>query len=113
MRAYLAAAYGNSGSWPGNARSSVNPWYMNDMPLVEASMLLTESVPVATGFESGDFGWPGLRSYFADVGVLVTRSPTTEINALAATIKSAGNANHSHDDVGSYAIAVNGQDRGG
>lgn len=108
-RAYLAAAYGNSGSWPGTAQVRVDPWHLNDMPLVEASMLLTESVPVATGFESGDFGWPGLRSYFADVGVLVTRSPTTEVNALAATIKSAGNANHSHDDVGSYAIAVNGQ----
>ncbi len=108
-RAYLAAAYGNSASWPGNAQVRVNPHHLNDMPLVEASMLLTESVPVATGFESGDFSWPGLRSYFADVGVLVTRSPTTEITALAATIKSAGNANHGHDDVGSYAIAVHGQ----
>ncbi|MEO8345443.1 MAG: heparinase II/III family protein [Betaproteobacteria bacterium] len=108
-RAYLAAAYGNSGSWPGNAQVRVNPWYLNDMPLVEASMLLTESVPAATGFESGDFGWPGLRSYFSDVGVLVTRSPTTEVNALAATIKSAGNANHSHDDIGSYSIALKGQ----
>jgi Heparinase II/III-like protein len=108
-RAYLAAAYGNTTSWPGNAQVRVNPHDLNDMPLVEASMLLTESVPVATGFESGDFSWPGLRSYFADVGVLVTRSPTTEVTALAATIKSAGNANHGHDDVGSYAIAVHGQ----
>ncbi len=108
-RAYLAAAYGNSGSWPGNVKVRVDPHHLNDMPLVEASLLLTGSVPVATGFESGDFGWPGLRSYFADVGVLVTRSPTTEVDALAATIKSAGNANHGHDDVGSYAIAVNGQ----
>jgi hypothetical protein len=78
------------------------------MPLVEASMLLTESVPVAIGFESSDFGWPGLRSNFSDVGVLVTRSPTTEVSALAATIKSAGNGPHGHDDVGSYAISVNG-----
>jgi hypothetical protein len=109
IRAYLAAAYGNTGSWPGNAQVQVDPWYINNMPLVEASMLLTESVPVATGFESGDFSWPGLRSYFADVGVLVTRSPTTEVTALAASIKSAGNANHGHDDVGSYAIAVHGQ----
>lgn len=109
-RAYLAAAYGNSGSWPGSVQVRVNPWHLNDMPLVEASMLLTESVPVATGFESGDFGWPGLRSYFSDVGVLVTRPPTTEVNALAATIKSAGgNVSHGHDDVGSYAIAVNGR----
>ena len=108
-RAYLAAAYGNSASWPGNAQVRVDPWHLNDMPLVEASMLLTESVPVATGFESAEFGWPGLRSYFSDVGVLVTRSPTTEVNALAATIKSAGNGNHGHDDVGSYAIAMNGQ----
>ena len=108
-RAYLATAYGNGGSWPGSAQVRVNPWHLNDMPLVEAAMLLTESVPVATGFESGDFGWPGLRSYFADVGVLVTRSPTNELSALAATIKSAGNASHGHDDVGSYAIALNGQ----
>jgi hypothetical protein len=107
-RGYLAAAYGNSGSWPGKAQVRVNPWHMNDMPLVEASILLTESVPVAQGYETSDFGLPGLRSYFADVGILVTRSPTSEANALAATIKSAGNRNHGHDDVGSYAIALNG-----
>lgn len=106
-RGYLAAAYGNSSSWPGTAQVRVDPWHMNDMPLVEASMLLTESVPVAQGYETSDFGWPGLRSYFADVGILVTRSPSSEANALAATIKSAGNGNHGHDDVGSYAIALN------
>lgn len=104
---YLAAAYGTPGAWPGSAQVRVNPWFPNDMPTVEAAMLLTASVPLAQGWATGDFGWPGLRSYFSDVGVLVTRSALTEAVPLAATIKSAGNTNHSHDDVGSYAIAMN------
>jgi hypothetical protein len=103
-RAYVAAAYGTGGVWPGNVEVRVNPWHMNDMPLVEASLLLTESVPWAQGFATSDFAWPGLRSYFSDVGVLVTRPPAGDTEALAATIKSAGNGNHGHDDVGSYAL---------
>ncbi|MBE0547342.1 MAG: hypothetical protein IH627_06770 [Rubrivivax sp.] len=103
---YVAAAYGTARAWPGTAEVRVNPWFPNDMPTVEAAMLLTESVPLAQGWASTDFGSLGLRNYFSDVGVLVTRSPMTDSIAFAATIKSAGNANHGHDDVGSYAIAL-------
>ena len=46
----------------------------------------------------------GLRTWYADPGVLVDRpAPGGD---FAITIKAGGNANHSHNDVGSYSIGL-------
>lgn len=47
-----------------------------------------------------------LRSYFNQVGVLVTRPAPGSGSKLAASIKAGGNGNHSHNDIGSYTIAL-------
>lgn len=103
--AYLQAAYGNPAVWQSGMAVS-NP-FPNDSPLVNASMLLTEGVPLAAGYSTSLVDSPGLRSYFSDVGVLVTRSATGKPNAFAATIKASGSKSHGHDDIGSYSIGVN------
>jgi hypothetical protein len=46
----------------------------------------------------------GLHSYFDQVGVLVSRPAPG--GRLGVSIKSGGNGNHSHNDVGSYAIGL-------
>ncbi|GGA62002.1 hypothetical protein GCM10011507_11930 [Edaphobacter acidisoli] len=46
----------------------------------------------------------GLRTYYADPGVLIARpAPGGD---LAATIKAGGNGGHSHNDIGSFVIAL-------
>ncbi|HEU5399853.1 MAG TPA: hypothetical protein VFU86_00775, partial [Terriglobales bacterium] len=47
----------------------------------------------------------GPRTYYTDVGVLVAR-PAESAACVAITIKAGGNSNHSHNDVGSYSIAM-------
>lgn len=47
----------------------------------------------------------GLRAWYPEFGILVDR-PAPGGN-LAITIKGGGNASHSHNDVGSYSIAIN------
>ena len=47
-----------------------------------------------------------LRSYFDQVGVLVTRPAPGSGSTLAASIKAGGNSNHSHNDIGSWTIAL-------
>lgn len=47
----------------------------------------------------------GPRTYYSDVGVLVAR-PGESASCIAITVKAGGNSNHSHNDVGSYSIAV-------
>ena len=49
----------------------------------------------------------GLRSWFPDVGVLVCR-PSSGAR-LGICIKGGGNGSHSHNDAGSFAIALDGQ----
>ncbi|HZY63148.1 MAG TPA: hypothetical protein VFE38_11530 [Edaphobacter sp.] len=58
----------------------------------------------ATG--SGKFGVSliGLRTYYPDAGVLVSRPDVG--GRLAVTIKAGGNTSHSHDDIGSFAIGL-------
>ncbi len=48
-----------------------------------------------------------LASYFPDVGVLISRP--AGVGRLGASIKAGGNGNHSHNDVGSYSIALGAQ----
>jgi len=47
-----------------------------------------------------------LRGYFDQVGMLVVRPAPGSSSRLAASIKAGGNSNHSHNDIGSYVIAL-------
>lgn len=66
---------------------------------VRAAFPDRSSLPAASG---GDV--LGLRTYFPDPGVLVAR-PAPGGN-LAVTIKAGGNGGHSHNDIGSFVIAL-------
>lgn len=46
----------------------------------------------------------GLRTYYADAGILVDRPAPG--GKLAITIKAGGNGGHSHNDIGSYSIGL-------
>ena len=74
----------------------------NSAPLVKAVMTLFAQ-PAATAAVPGNAGI-GPQSYFDQVGVLVSRPAPG--GRLAVSIKSGGNGNHSHNDVGSYAIGL-------
>lgn len=76
----------------------------NEAPLVNAALLLFTQ-PVALSKKAHDESIDiGLRSYFDSVGVLVSRPASG--GKLAVSIKAGGNKNHSHNDVGSYVIAL-------
>jgi len=49
------------------------------------------------------------RHYFENAGVLVSRPGGSSQSHLAVTIKGDGNGPHSHNDIGSYAIALGNQ----
>ena len=77
----------------------------NAAPLTEAAiMLFARPAPAAVPGEPLAIG---LQSYFAATGVLVSRSAPG--GRLAVTIKAGGNGNHSHDDIGAYAIGLDGE----
>jgi hypothetical protein len=48
----------------------------------------------------------GLRSYFDNARVLVSRPAQAAVVPLAVSIKAGGNTNHSHNDLGSYVVAL-------
>jgi hypothetical protein len=75
----------------------------NAAPLANAVLRLFAHVapPVSITSISAQIG---LRSYFESVGVLVSRP--TPGGKLAVSIKAGGNGNHSHNDIGSYTIAL-------
>ncbi|MEC5385328.1 hypothetical protein VVD49_06310 [Uliginosibacterium sp. H3] len=78
----------------------------NSAPLVKAVMTLfaqPAAVPEASTPARGNTRI-GLQSYFDQVGVLVSRPASS--GRLGVSIKSGGNGNHSHNDVGSYAIGL-------
>lgn len=50
-----------------------------------------------------------LRSYFAQAGVLVCRPGAGPAGRMSAAIKAGGNNSHSHNDVGSFVISLDGQ----
>lgn len=50
----------------------------------------------------------GLRSYFDKVGVLVCRPGDQSVSRMSAAIKAGGNGSHSHNDVGSFVISLDG-----
>lgn len=49
------------------------------------------------------------RSYFDKVGVLVCRPGDSTAGRLSAAIKAGGNGSHSHNDIGSFVISLDGQ----
>ena len=102
----LAAAFGTPDSgWPQSA--SLRAPYANAHYLPLASLILTRpAIPMVATHRTSEFMRPGLHSAFADAGVLVSRSPTTEAKAMGAAIKGGGSITHSHDDIGSYSIVV-------
>ena len=82
----------------------------NDAPLVRAVfMLFGAPQGVSRGAKDGNSSADvnagiGVQSYFDSVGVLVSRpGPHSQ---LGVSIKAGGNGNHSHNDVGSYTIAL-------
>ncbi|MEY3896946.1 MAG: hypothetical protein RLZZ214_2467 [Verrucomicrobiota bacterium] len=50
----------------------------------------------------------GLRSYFDEVGVLVCRPGDRSTSRMSAAIKAGGNGSHSHNDIGSFVISLDG-----
>lgn len=50
-----------------------------------------------------------LRSYFDKVGVLLCRPGNPSAGRLSAAIKAGGNGSHSHNDIGSFVISLDGQ----
>jgi alpha-L-fucosidase len=65
--------------------------------------------PVVTpAGQGGDEAQVGLRSWFADAGVLVCRPAPGSGSSLGICIKAGGNGSHSHNDAGSFAIACDG-----
>ena len=77
----------------------------NDAPLCNAVFaLFGRPAPQVANAAVSEETQIGLQSYFASVGVLVSRpSPGDK---LAIAIKSGGNENHSHNDIGSYTIGL-------
>ena len=63
-----------------------------------------DATPCATSAKASSELEDPLRSYFKDVGVLACR-PSTD-GGLGIGIKSGGNFSHSHNDIGSYEIAI-------
>lgn len=74
----------------------------NSAPLSDAALKLF-SRPVAT-FPAAAGARAQWQTYFDQVGVLVSRPGPAE--KMAASIKAGGNGNHSHNDIGSYTIAL-------
>jgi len=100
-RAYANEAYGLGQPQTLFSQSvSVNA-PANSSPLVQASIKLF-SKPTPAGH--GRASTVGLQTYFNTVGVLVSRPGPGE--TLGFAIKAGGNGNHSHNDVGSYTIAL-------
>ncbi len=70
--------------------------------------LIPEKVPIVSGISTP--GMASLRRYYNESGVLVVRPNNINTGeGLYGTIKLCGNfGGHSHDDIGSYVISVNG-----
>ena len=73
----------------------------NDAPIANAVMTLFAQ-PVLSS--AGEAPRVGLHTYFDQPGVLVSRPAPG--GKLSVSIKAGGNANHSHNDIGSYTIAL-------
>ncbi|WP_157288361.1 hypothetical protein [Uliginosibacterium gangwonense] len=105
-----AQGLGLSSSLATAALSSSTKQSANSAPLAVASTILFATPYALTG---SSVVIDPLRGYFSDVGVLVTRPASGSSNKIAASIKSGGNGAHSHNDIGSYTIALNAEQPSG
>ena len=82
--------------------------------LNKISVLFMPETHVASGAE---FVAPpaeeNLRSYFEKTGVLICRPTRSSSNGLSLAIKSGGNGSHSHNDIGSFVLALDGEEIAG
>lgn len=76
----------------------------NDAPLTKAVVTLFANPLPASTHTPKKAPSIGLHSYFESVGVLVSRPAPG--GQLAVSIKAGGNLSHSHNDIGSYTIAL-------
>ena len=72
---------------------------------LEETLLIPAPLPASSGAQSPAQVDP-LRSYFTSVGVLCDRPGPGSTDVLGIGIKAGGNGSHSHNDVGSYDIAL-------
>jgi hypothetical protein len=63
-------------------------------------------IPGDTLPAAAELSHPNLETYYADSGVLVSRPAPGQ--DLAVTIKAGGNTTHSHNDIGSFVIGLDG-----
>lgn len=101
-RAYLRDAFAPTASARFNALPVTTMQRSSD-PLVAAVASLFMRVPPAQQ-RVADLAEAGLRSYFEEAGVLVAR-PAPH-GRLGVSMKGGGNTHHSHNDIGSYSIAL-------
>jgi hypothetical protein len=83
----------------------------NASPLVDAVItLFNEATPISNSPAHTSQVSSGLHSYFESVGVLISRPDTVTDHTLGFAIKAGGNGtkaiSHSHNDIGSYTIAL-------
>lgn len=99
---YLQDAFSQPASGRFGALSLSAAQRANDAPMTAALAVLF--LPVVPAQAQAGLAEPGLRTWFAQSGVLVARPAPGR--RLGVSIKAGGNGNHSHNDIGSYSIAL-------
>jgi hypothetical protein len=82
------------------------PHYLDEKPGGDLPDYFIRADPVAKAPGREPVTVDPLRSYFADVGILDCRPPRNTDCHMGIGIKAAGNGAHSHNDIGSYEIAI-------
>jgi len=88
----LGLADGSGASTAMHEQRRLAACFMGETPAAQGRMAMDEA--------------PLLRSFFDRTGVLVCRPGRAGKDRLAASIKAGGNGSHSHNDIGSYVIAL-------
>jgi hypothetical protein len=78
-------------------------FYDNDLSNESIFLFRPKAEPLSARFGPSD---DPLRTIFPDAGVYVGRAGDSSRCQLAVSIKANGNTTHSHNDIGSYAIAL-------
>ena len=80
-------------------------------PLHQIAFLFMSQTPPpnSSGGATKDIETLQLRSFFDQAGVLLCRPADGQSSCLSAAIKAGGNGSHSHNDIGSFVIAVQGK----
>lgn len=80
--------------------------YVDIQPGGDLVHYLMRAIPVANANGTGGIKLDPLRTFFGDVGILVCRPPASGSCHLGVGLKAGGNGAHSHNDIGSYEIAI-------